>query len=210
MPTGRRLPSFEERGELVAAHPHPALVRLTAPQQPLRQKKKIKSEHRVKIEAASCHRAQFRRKSPLHKTPSRTIPPLFVTTGSFLKRVDVESHRRKNENLVHRQNHRTKRLVLIGDDRLKSSMMKKKPNFDDLSLELKETIVREFASSILSLEYYDHRVDLFALNSLLIERYEKIETGELVKIVQATYADLDKYASQIMIGRLKKALKESH
>ena len=68
----------------------------------------------------------------------------------------------------------------------------------------------EFASPLLSIEYYDYRVDLFSLNSLLIERYQNIETEEVERIFVAEYADLDKYLSQIMIGRLKKSLEENH
>ncbi len=86
----------------------------------------------------------------------------------------------------------------------------KKTSFNDLSLELRTSIVDEFASPLLSIEYYDYRVDLFSLNSLLIERYQNIETEEVERIFVAEYADLDKYLSQIMIGRLKKSLEENH
>lgn len=83
----------------------------------------------------------------------------------------------------------------------------KKTYFNDLSLELKSKIIDEFATPLASIEYYDHRVDLFALNSLLIERYENISTDAVEKIVQAEYTDLDKYLSRIIIGNLKKGLK---
>lgn len=86
----------------------------------------------------------------------------------------------------------------------------KKTSFNDLSLELRTSIVDEFASPLLSIEYYDYRADLFSLNSLLIERYQNIETEEVERIFVAEYADLDKYLSQIMIGRLKKSLEENH
>ena len=86
----------------------------------------------------------------------------------------------------------------------------KKTYFNDLSLELKGKIISEFATPLLSIEYYDHRIDLFGLNSILIEQYENIESGQTEKIVQASYADIDKYLSRIMIGDLKKKLKERH
>lgn len=77
----------------------------------------------------------------------------------------------------------------------------KRTYFNDLSLELKERILVEFATPLLSIEYYDHRIDLYALNALFVERYENIATGKVEKIVQAEYTDLDKFLSQIMIGR---------
>ncbi len=83
-----------------------------------------------------------------------------------------------------------------------------KTSFNDLSLEVKHKILGEFASHVLSIEHYDYRVDLFALDSLLIERYQNIETGAVEAIALCGYAGLDKYLSQIMIGRLKKSLEE--
>ncbi len=78
--------------------------------------------------------------------------------------------------------------------------------FNDLSLELKGKIVDEFASALLSIEYYDYRIDLFALNSIFIERYQHIESGNVEKIREAEYRDLDKYLSRIVIGNLKRHL----
>jgi len=82
----------------------------------------------------------------------------------------------------------------------------KKPCFNDLSPALKSKIIDEFATPLLSIEYYDHRIDLFELNSMLIERYENIDSLEIEKIHQADYRDLDKYLSRIAIGNLKKHL----
>jgi hypothetical protein len=82
----------------------------------------------------------------------------------------------------------------------------KKRGFNDLSPELKERIIEEFASPIISIEYYDHRVDLFSLNTLFIERYLNIDSGKVDKIAEASYHDLDKYLSRIVIGRLKSSL----
>ncbi len=80
--------------------------------------------------------------------------------------------------------------------------------FNDLSLELKGKIIDEFATALLSIEYYDYRIDLFALNAILIERYQRIESGEIEKIHEAEYRDLDKYLSRIVIGNLKKHLEK--
>lgn len=80
----------------------------------------------------------------------------------------------------------------------------KNSSFNDLSPDLKHKIVEEFATPVVSLEYYDYRIDLFELNSHLIEQYQHIETGRIERITEATYADLDKYLGQIIIGNLMK------
>jgi len=80
--------------------------------------------------------------------------------------------------------------------------------FNDLSLTLKRKIIREFATPVVSIEYYDHRIDLFSLHTSLIECYQNISTGMIEKISEASYRDLDKYLSRIMIGNLKLNLKK--
>ena len=85
-------------------------------------------------------------------------------------------------------------------------IMKKKNSFAALSLELKASIIEEFASPLISIEYYDHRIDLFSLNTLLIERHRNIDSGQIEKITEATYHELDKYLSRIVIGKLKEHL----
>jgi hypothetical protein len=80
-------------------------------------------------------------------------------------------------------------------------------SFNKLSLHLKAKVIHEFASPVLSIEYYDHRINLFALNSSLIEHYQNLETGRVDKIAEAGYHDLDKYLSRIVIGSLKINLK---
>jgi hypothetical protein len=90
-----------------------------------------------------------------------------------------------------------------------NQMEMKKNCFNDLSLELKSKIVEEFAIPLLSIEYYDYRLDLFALNAMLIERFENIDSRQVEKISQAAYRDLDKYLSRIVIGNLKKHLQKA-
>jgi hypothetical protein len=80
--------------------------------------------------------------------------------------------------------------------------------FNDLSLTLKRKIIREFATPVVSIEYYDHRIDLFSLHTSLIECYQNISTGMIEKISEASYRDLEKYLSRIMIGNLKLNLKK--
>jgi|GEM_PF-2332807 hypothetical protein len=85
----------------------------------------------------------------------------------------------------------------------------KTKSFNDLSLELKSKVVTEFATPLLSIEFYDFRIDLFTLNSMFIERYQNIATGEIERITEATFGDLDKYLGQIVIGDLVKRKKST-
>ena len=80
--------------------------------------------------------------------------------------------------------------------------------FNDLSLSLKRKIIREFATPVVSIEYYDHRIDLFSLHTSLIECYQNISTGLIEKITEANYHDLDKYLSRIVIGNLIRVNRE--
>lgn len=79
--------------------------------------------------------------------------------------------------------------------------------FDNLPLSEKAILIDEYGVHLTSIEYYDYRIDLFAMHSLLIERYQKIETDEVESIHTCHYRDLDKYASQIVIGKLRQELK---
>lgn len=86
----------------------------------------------------------------------------------------------------------------------------KKNCFGDLSLELKGRIIEDFATPLMSIEYYDYRIDLFNLNTTFIERYQNIDSGKIEKITEANYHDLDKYLSRIVVGSLKKNLKRQN
>jgi len=75
-------------------------------------------------------------------------------------------------------------------------------SFDQLAMQNKITLVRDFATDLCSMEFYDHRIYLYALNSLLIEVYENIETKEIENIITIQYSDLDKYLSRITMSSL--------
>lgn len=81
--------------------------------------------------------------------------------------------------------------------------------FNDLPLALKADLINDFGKLVLSIEHYDYRVDLISLEGIFIEQYENIETRKIEKITLATYHDLDKYLSRIVIGSLKKRLKNT-
>lgn len=71
--------------------------------------------------------------------------------------------------------------------------------FNDLSMHDKEVLVNDFATELCSIEFYDHRINLYALGSLLIEAYHNIETGSIDRIMTANYGDLDKFLTRIRI-----------
>ncbi len=73
------------------------------------------------------------------------------------------------------------------------------PIFNELPVNRQLHILNEFAVPVFSMEYYDHRLNLFSLGSYFIEVYEDIDTRRIEKICVATYSDLDKYLSQILI-----------
>ena len=82
-------------------------------------------------------------------------------------------------------------------------------SFEDLPLALKADLIHGFGRLVLSIEHYDHRIDLFSLDGIFIEQYENIDTRQIERISVATYRDLDKYLSRIIIGSLKKGLKNT-
>lgn len=78
----------------------------------------------------------------------------------------------------------------------------KDQSFDQLSMQNKVTLVRDFATELCSIEFYDHRIYLYSLNSMMIELYENIETREIENIITIKYSDLDKYTSRITMSSL--------
>lgn len=81
--------------------------------------------------------------------------------------------------------------------------------FNDLPLALKADLINDFGRLVLSIEHYDYRVDLISLEGIFIEQYENIDNRKIEKITLASYHDLDKYLSRIVIGSLKKRLKNT-
>ena len=85
----------------------------------------------------------------------------------------------------------------------------KTPGFNNLPLALKADLIHDQGRLVLSIEHYDYRIDLYAIDGLFVEQYENIETRQIEKITMASYHDLDKYLSRIVIGSLKKGLKDT-
>jgi hypothetical protein len=85
------------------------------------------------------------------------------------------------------------------------AMHKKRKNFmreihfNDLSMHDKTLLVTDFATELCSIEFYDHRIYLYSLNSLFIEAYHNIETREIERIAVAKYSDLDKFISRVRL-----------
>jgi hypothetical protein len=71
--------------------------------------------------------------------------------------------------------------------------------FNDLSNSDKMLLVEDMGIHLSSIEYYDHRIHLYAMNSMLVEVYLNIETKEVERITVAAYSDLDKFLSRILI-----------
>lgn len=80
-------------------------------------------------------------------------------------------------------------------------------HFNDLSARDKALLLEDMGVLLCSIEHYDHRVYLYALNSLFIEVYQNIETRIIERIAVASDADLDKFLSQITIDRVARSRK---
>jgi hypothetical protein len=80
--------------------------------------------------------------------------------------------------------------------------------FNILSLEHKNLLVEDMGQFLFSKEYYDHRIHLYSMNNMFVEAYYNIESKQLDSIVEISYADLDKYLSQILIYDLIAASKK--
>lgn len=79
----------------------------------------------------------------------------------------------------------------------------KAARFNELTLVDKAWLVSGFGDLLVSIEYYDYRIFLFSLNSHFIEMFQNIDSRQIEKISVASYKDLDKYLSRILIGSLK-------
>ena len=79
----------------------------------------------------------------------------------------------------------------------------KATRFNELTLVDKAWLVSEFGDLLLSIEYYDFRIFLFSLNDHFVEMYQNIDSRQIDKICIASYKDMDKYLSRILIGTLK-------
>jgi len=79
--------------------------------------------------------------------------------------------------------------------------MKQVP-FNELSMKHKIVLVEDFSEELASIEFYEHRIHLYALDSLLIEAYHNIETKQIDRITIAQYGDLDKFLPWITLSSL--------
>jgi len=77
-------------------------------------------------------------------------------------------------------------------------------SFNAMSMNHKRIIVEDYATELCSIEHYDHRIYLYAINDLMIEAYHNIATKEIEKIAVADYKDLDKFLPWITMSSLLK------
>lgn len=68
-----------------------------------------------------------------------------------------------------------------------------------MSLLHKELLIEDIGVHLVSIEHYDHRIHLYALNDLLIEMRYDVGTKELSSVESISYEDIDKYLSRILI-----------
>ena len=81
-------------------------------------------------------------------------------------------------------------------------------HFNELTLDQKQLLIEDLGTLVFSMEYYDHRINLYALNNLLIEVYFNIDLKSLDRIETVSYENLDKYLSRITIDNLVKPSKK--
>ena len=86
--------------------------------------------------------------------------------------------------------------------------MKKQKTFNELSNWQKELLIDDMGIHLCSIEFYDHRIHLYALNNLLVEVFHNIETRQVERITTADYGNLDKYMMRITLESLVKKGKE--
>jgi hypothetical protein len=71
--------------------------------------------------------------------------------------------------------------------------------FDELPMHDKKVLVNDFATQLCSIEFYDHRIFLYALGPFFIEAYRNIDTQEVETIRVARYKDLDKFLTRVRL-----------
>ena len=74
--------------------------------------------------------------------------------------------------------------------------------FDRLQTSDKILLIEDMGELVFSMEFYEHRIYLFSFNSMFVEAYRNLESGEIESINSITLADLDKFLSQITLGNL--------
>ncbi|RAV99169.1 hypothetical protein [Pseudochryseolinea flava] len=84
--------------------------------------------------------------------------------------------------------------------------MKQVP-FNELAMKHKIVLIEDFSEELASIEFYEHRIHLYALDSLLIEAYHNIDTKQIERITIAEYGDLDKFLPWITLSSLLAKIK---
>lgn len=74
--------------------------------------------------------------------------------------------------------------------------------FDQLKTSDKILLLEDMGQLVLSMEFYDHRIFLFSFNSMFIEAYKNLDTGEIEAIKSISVSDLDKFLSHVTLGNL--------
>jgi hypothetical protein len=80
--------------------------------------------------------------------------------------------------------------------------MKNQDTFNGLSLKNKTLLLEDLGIELCSIEFYDHRIHLYAMDNMLVEVFQNIETREVERITTADYSNLDKYTMRITLEPL--------
>jgi hypothetical protein len=80
----------------------------------------------------------------------------------------------------------------------------KTTQFNNLTMVDRAWLVYDFGEFLMSIEYYDYRINLYSLNGQFIEIFQNIETRQIERIQGVSYKGIDKYLSRIIVGSLKK------
>jgi hypothetical protein len=80
--------------------------------------------------------------------------------------------------------------------------MENRNAFNELSLSNKVILLEDLGQELCSIEFYDHRIQLYAFENLLIEVFQNIETKNVERITTADYGNLDKYLMRITFESL--------
>ena len=76
--------------------------------------------------------------------------------------------------------------------------------FNNLTMVDRAWLTYEFGEFLMSIEYYDYRINLYSLNGEFIELFQNIDSRQIERIQVASYNGLDKYLSRILLGTLKR------
>jgi hypothetical protein len=80
----------------------------------------------------------------------------------------------------------------------------KTTQFNNLTMVDRAWLIYDFGEFLMSIEYYDYRINLYSLNSQFIEMFQNIDSRQIEKIQIASYNGLDKYLDRILLGNFKR------